>query len=189
MGGKTLIGGTAYSIRKGKTLIGGTGYTIAKGKTLIGGTAHTVVLSPLDFVRVGTPGDNWTSGSYTLVFTEDGTKFRSELTGSPTVSGYDSQFWIGHWFWVNPGDSVSITVSVNSGTSYCQAYVWYETDSSGTHYDMYSSGSALTNRVFSFTAPTGKFGLSVAHGSTNQSVRWCEVTKIVVNSVQIFPIV
>lgn len=49
MGHKTLIGGTAYDIKKGKTLIGGTGYDIKKGRTLIGGTAYDISFgTPLD---------------------------------------------------------------------------------------------------------------------------------------------
>lgn len=46
MAGKTLIGGTAYTIKGGKTKIGGTAYTIKKGKTLIGGTAYTISFLP-----------------------------------------------------------------------------------------------------------------------------------------------
>lgn len=45
-GGKTLIGGTAYTIKGGKTLVGGTAYSIKKGKTLIGGTAKTIAFYP-----------------------------------------------------------------------------------------------------------------------------------------------
>lgn len=42
MAGKTLIGGTAYTITGGKTKIDGTAYSIKKGKTKIGGTAYDI---------------------------------------------------------------------------------------------------------------------------------------------------
>ena len=42
MAGKTLIGGTAYTITGGKALVGGTAYGISKGKTLVGGTAYNI---------------------------------------------------------------------------------------------------------------------------------------------------
>ena len=44
--GKTLIEGTAYTIKSGKACIGGTAYGIKRGKTLIGGTAYTISLEP-----------------------------------------------------------------------------------------------------------------------------------------------
>lgn len=46
--GKTLIGGTAYTIKSGKTLVGGTAYTIKKGKTLIGGTNYSISLQGIE---------------------------------------------------------------------------------------------------------------------------------------------
>lgn len=42
MAGKTLIGGTAYTIKGGKVKVNGTNYAIKGGKTLIGGTAKTI---------------------------------------------------------------------------------------------------------------------------------------------------
>lgn len=60
-GGKTLIGGTAYSIKGGKTLIGGTAYSIKKGKTLIGGTAKTIQFKSYSIAQEGTYG--FTKGS------------------------------------------------------------------------------------------------------------------------------
>lgn len=47
MAGKTLIGGTAYSIKGGKTLVGGTAYSIKGGKTLIGGTTKTITFKDM----------------------------------------------------------------------------------------------------------------------------------------------
>lgn len=42
MAGKTLINGTAYTVKGGKTKVNGTGYSISKGITLIGGVAKTI---------------------------------------------------------------------------------------------------------------------------------------------------
>lgn len=42
MAHKTLIGGTAYSIKSGRTLVGGTAYSVIGGKTLVGGTAYEI---------------------------------------------------------------------------------------------------------------------------------------------------
>lgn len=44
--GKTLISGTAYTIKGGKALVGGTAYSIKKGKTLISGTSYNIIFKP-----------------------------------------------------------------------------------------------------------------------------------------------
>lgn len=54
--GKTLIGGTAKTIKGGKTLIGGTAKTIKSGKTLIGGTAKTIKFSSYTIAQEGSYG-------------------------------------------------------------------------------------------------------------------------------------
>lgn len=61
--GKTLIGGTAKTIKGGKTLIGGTAKTIKSGKTLIGGTAKTIKFSSYTIAQEGSYG--FTKGSVT----------------------------------------------------------------------------------------------------------------------------
>lgn len=51
MAHKTLISGTAYSVKGGRELIGGTGYSIKKGRTLIGGAGYDITFaSPYDSV-------------------------------------------------------------------------------------------------------------------------------------------
>ncbi|MCQ2439439.1 MAG: hypothetical protein MJ074_06730 [Oscillospiraceae bacterium] len=40
--GKTLVNGTAYTIKGGRTLVGGTGYSIKSGKTLVNGTGYSI---------------------------------------------------------------------------------------------------------------------------------------------------
>lgn len=43
---KTLINGTAYTVKGGKCLVGGTSYDIKKGRTLIGGTGYDITFAP-----------------------------------------------------------------------------------------------------------------------------------------------
>ena len=46
MAHKTLISGTAYSVKGGKCLVNGTSYDIKKGRTLIGGTGYDITFGP-----------------------------------------------------------------------------------------------------------------------------------------------
>lgn len=43
---KTLVGGTAYTVKSGKCMVGGTVYNILKGRTLIGGTGYDITFKP-----------------------------------------------------------------------------------------------------------------------------------------------
>ncbi len=43
---KTLINGTAYTVKSGKCMVGGTVYNILKGRTLIGGTGYDITFKP-----------------------------------------------------------------------------------------------------------------------------------------------
>lgn len=43
---KTLINGTAYTVKGGKCMINGTVYNILKGRTLIGGTGYDITFAP-----------------------------------------------------------------------------------------------------------------------------------------------
>lgn len=43
---KTLINGTAYTVKGGKCLVNGTSYSIKKGRTLIGGTGYDINFEP-----------------------------------------------------------------------------------------------------------------------------------------------
>lgn len=43
---KTLINGTAYTVKGGKCLVNGTMYNILKGRTLIGGTGYDITFAP-----------------------------------------------------------------------------------------------------------------------------------------------
>lgn len=43
---KTLINGTAYTVKSGKCMVGGTVYNILKGRTLIDGTGYDITFAP-----------------------------------------------------------------------------------------------------------------------------------------------
>lgn len=43
---KTLINGTAYTVKSGKCMVGGTVYNILKGRTLIDGTGYDITFKP-----------------------------------------------------------------------------------------------------------------------------------------------
>ena len=43
---KTIINGTAYTVKGGKCLVNGTSYDIKKGRTLIGGTGYDIMFAP-----------------------------------------------------------------------------------------------------------------------------------------------
>ena len=49
MAHKTLINGTAYTVKGGRDLIAGTGYAKKQGKTLIDGTAYEIKFKPSEY--------------------------------------------------------------------------------------------------------------------------------------------
>ena len=54
MAHKTLINGTAYTVKGGRDLIAGTGYAKKQGKTLIDGTEHAISFGiPLNTITPG----------------------------------------------------------------------------------------------------------------------------------------
>lgn len=78
---KTLINGTAYTVKGGKCMVNGTSYDIKKGRTLIGGTGYDITFEE-------TIGKTWTFNSTvnfpastpTILyanFTSNGTKFKA----------------------------------------------------------------------------------------------------------------
>lgn len=75
MAHKTLIGGTAYTIKGGKDLIAGTSYAKKQGKTLVAGTAQTIAFSKK--IKVTITGAGNTSLAYV---TYKGTKYISATT-------------------------------------------------------------------------------------------------------------
>lgn len=45
MGHRTLINGTAYTVKSGTAKIDGTGYRLYGGRTMVGGTSYNIKLS------------------------------------------------------------------------------------------------------------------------------------------------
>lgn len=79
---KTLINGTAYTVKGGKCMVGGTVYNILKGRTLIGGTGWDITL-PSAVHIYGVEWD-WTSSGLTKgVRTDDAAGFNDP---SPAVN-------------------------------------------------------------------------------------------------------
>lgn len=70
MAHKTLIGGTAYTIKGGKDLINGTSYAKKQGKALVAGTAQTIAFSKK--IKVTITGNGNDSLAYV---TYKGTKY------------------------------------------------------------------------------------------------------------------
>ena len=60
---KTLINGTAYTVKGGKCMVGGTVYNILKGRTLIDGTGYDITFKPQ--VRIYGVEWDWTSSGTT----------------------------------------------------------------------------------------------------------------------------
>ena len=54
MGHRTLINGTAYTVKSGTAKIEGTGYRLYGGRTMVGGTSHNIKLSSPVQVHVPT---------------------------------------------------------------------------------------------------------------------------------------
>lgn len=106
MAGKTLIGGTAYTVIGGKTLVGGTAYSISKGKTLVGGTGYDITFTAPTIVLVDdngeSPGFEWDTtyiGDCTLVEGEAGdvgdsrNYLLTKLKRSSTKNSVNSAIW------------------------------------------------------------------------------------------------
>lgn len=75
MAHKTLIGGTAYTIKGGKDLIDGTSYAKKQGKALVAGTAQTIAfLKKINVTITGNGGDSLAYVTY------KGTKYISATT-------------------------------------------------------------------------------------------------------------
>lgn len=79
---KTLINGTAYTVKGGKCMVNGTVYNILKGRTLIDGTGYDITFKPQVHIY-GVEWD-WTSSGLTKgVRTDDAAGFNDP---SPAVS-------------------------------------------------------------------------------------------------------
>ena len=111
---KTLINGTAYTVKGGKCMVNGTVYNILKGRTLIGGTGYDIKFSgPQTWILKENPVKN--AGMSELVaFESNSLKFKqiearsengyfnliyyyAEKSENITVYSYDEVFEIGSW--------------------------------------------------------------------------------------------
>ena len=90
MPGKTLINGTAYTIKGGKTLIDGTAYSIKQGKTRVSGTAYTITLASGTTVTI--TGDLNSNYGYATV---NGTKITATGTTKTLESGGTLSVYVG----------------------------------------------------------------------------------------------
>lgn len=182
MAGKTLIGGTNYRIVRGKTLIEGTAYTINKGKTLIGGTGYKILLATLQYARLNEVGTSWPTGSYTATFTETESSLKAQLLGSaPTSQDWADRYKIGYAIYTEPGATVMVTVNANAGGLNSENHI------AGT--TAISQNTAWNNYAATVTAPSnGIVTVRATNGNTNISDRWIEITKVVINGTQVFPV-
>lgn len=119
MASKTLVGGTAYSIKGGKTLVGGTAYSVRKGKTLIGGTGY--------HIRIASGSTSRVLGTYTLVsgsFAGNGGTYFAGIVGQGDNTSTQST---NNYYTNNSGDiavfTYSMSVSLPSGAQVTNAYV------------------------------------------------------------------
>ena len=90
-GGRTVSGGTVYSMQEGRTVSGGTVYAVKEGRTIAGGTVYSIVMGEKTYT-VTITGSGQKSSCYVTI---DGNKYTSaaEITGLPegTVIGCYTQ--------------------------------------------------------------------------------------------------
>lgn len=90
-GGRTVSGGTVYSMQEGRTVSGGTVYAAKEGRTIAGGTVYSIVMVEKTYT-VTITGRGQISSCYVTI---DGNKYTSaaEITGLPegTVIGCSTQ--------------------------------------------------------------------------------------------------
>ena len=86
-GGRTVSGGTVYSMQEGRTVSGGTVYAAKEGRTIAGGTVYSIVMGEKTYT-VTITGSGQKLSCYVTI---DGNKYTSaaEITGLPegTVIG------------------------------------------------------------------------------------------------------
>lgn len=64
MAHKTLIDGTACTVKGGRELIAGTGYDKKQGKALVDGTARAITFAPTEYVLTISGGSTERDGAY-----------------------------------------------------------------------------------------------------------------------------
>ena len=144
-GGKTLIGGTTYSIKGGKTLIDGTAYSIKGGKTLIGGTTYAVKFgTPVTVKLMGQGAESrcieingekhWEAGSYSANI---GDKVKFAVSGYGT--GYMGVSLNGTWVFGRQGYGGQSTPAEYeiTLTGDMQIQIEYDTSTGRYYHDWY----------------------------------------------------
>ena len=86
-GGRTVSGGTVYSMQEGRTVSGGTVYAVKEGRTIAGGTVYSIVMGEKTYTVTITGSGN-DSNCYVTI---DGNKYTSaaEITGLPEGTAID----------------------------------------------------------------------------------------------------
>ena len=86
MGHRTLINGTAYTVKSGTAKIEGTGYRLYGGRTMVGGTSHNIKLSYPVQVAVTTKNASANNWGHVLIDGEERTEGTFELERGTSIT-------------------------------------------------------------------------------------------------------
>ena len=86
MGHRTLINGTAYTVKSGTAKIEGTGYRLYGGRTMVGGTSHNIKLSYPVQVTVTTKNASANNWGHVLIEGEKRTEGTFELERGTSIT-------------------------------------------------------------------------------------------------------
>lgn len=168
MAHKSLIGGTAYTIKGGRTLIGGTGYDLSKGRTLIGGTGYDISFGVQPLI-VYDGGDTVLVGEMKLQtgVGQGGVSQITDNNNNYSYSGVDSNgLWLGGNVSIGPTFAIVmlgvITIGALDFTKYSTLNCYARSS------DSYNGTSVLFGTAAGFT--TIEQGLSTVRltGSAQQ---------------------
>lgn len=86
MGHRTLINGTAYTVKSGTAKIDGTGYRLYGGRTMVGGTSHNIKLSYPVQVTVTTKNASANNWGHVLIEGKKRTEGTFELERGTSIT-------------------------------------------------------------------------------------------------------
>jgi len=86
MGHRTLINGTAYTVKSGTAKIDGTGYRLYSGRTMVGGTSYNIKLSYPVQVTVTTKNASANNWGYVLIKGKKRTEGTFELEMGTSIT-------------------------------------------------------------------------------------------------------
>ena len=86
MGHRTLINGTAYTVKSGIAKIDGTGYRLYGGRTMVGGTSYNIKLSYPVQVTVTTKNASANNWGYVLIKGKKRTEGTFELEKGTSIT-------------------------------------------------------------------------------------------------------